>query len=236
MLKTNYKPINKLTSGVEVVTKNIEVDNDNICTLSIWDISGHERFTFIRSTFYKGAAGALLVFDLSRAATWDEIKNWRAEVKQSAGDIPFVLIGNKKELLAEVGEVIDSKEAHEYAESQGGTYIETNSTNSISFNEALRLLTNKIIGGNIPKSKEVEFMELLDARLEILIPEARKILKMSERKFLKFIHQMRNMNPAIQLTVHKIRLEGNWNCGKCGKLNPETRMKCVKCGFANRHV
>jgi len=145
-IKSKFQTDYKLTVGVDILTKDVELANDNICTLSIWDIGGQERFSFIRSTFYKGAAGALLVFDLSRAATWDEIKNWRAEVKQFAGDIPFVLIGNKLDLLADVGEVIDRDEARAYAESQGSVYIETSAKDNTNVDVAFQTLTKRIIG------------------------------------------------------------------------------------------
>ena len=145
-IKSKFQTDYKLTVGVDILTKDVELANDNICTLSIWDIGGQERFSFIRSTFYKGAAGALLVFDLSRAATWDEIKNWRAEVKQFAGDIPFVLIGNKLDLLADVGEVIDRDEARAYAESQGSEYIETSAKDNLNVAQAFVALTKKIVG------------------------------------------------------------------------------------------
>jgi small GTP-binding protein len=145
-IKSKFQTDYKLTVGVDILTKDVELANDNICTLSIWDIGGQERFSFIRSTFYKGAAGALLVFDLSRAATWDEIKNWRAEVKQFAGDIPFVLIGNKLDLLADVGEVIDRDEARAYAESQGSEYIETSAKDNLNVDQAFIALTKKIVG------------------------------------------------------------------------------------------
>ncbi|MBN2156314.1 MAG: GTP-binding protein [Candidatus Lokiarchaeota archaeon] len=146
-IKSKFQTDYKLTVGVDILTKDVELPNDQICTLSIWDIGGQERFSFIRSTFYKGAAGALLVFDLSRAATWDEIKNWRAEVKQFAGDIPFVLIGNKLDLLADVGEVIDRDEARAYAESQGSVYIETSAKDNTNVDEAFLTLTKRIVIG-----------------------------------------------------------------------------------------
>jgi small GTP-binding protein len=136
----------KLTVGVDILTKEVELSNENIASVSIWDIGSQERFSFIRSTFYKGAAGAILVFDLTRVATWDEIKNWRVEIKQNAGDIPFVLIGNNLDKVEEVGEVLDREECRTYAESQGAVYIETSMKNKTLVDEAFIALTKKIVG------------------------------------------------------------------------------------------
>lgn len=145
-IQSKFQTDYKLTVGVDILTKDVELANGNICTLSIWDIGGQERFSFMRSTFYKGAAGALLIFDLTRAATWDEIKNWREEVKQFAGDIPFVLIGNNLDRLADVGEVIDREEARRYAESQGSEYMETGLKNHSNIEQAFIALTKRIVG------------------------------------------------------------------------------------------
>ncbi|MHA1728868.1 MAG: Rab family GTPase [Promethearchaeota archaeon] len=150
-IKLRFQTEYKLTVGVDILTKDVSLKDNLMCTLSIWDIGGQERFSFIRSTFYKGAAGALLVFDLSRAATWDAIKNWRAEIRQFAGDIPFVLVGNKIDLLQDVGEVIDRDECRDYAESENSIYIETSAKNNIAVEESFIALTQKIIDENIKK-------------------------------------------------------------------------------------
>ena len=147
-IKSKFQTDYKLTVGVDILTKEVEYEPNKIATLSIWDIGGQERFSFIRTTFYKGASGSLLVFDLSRAATWDNIKNWRAEVKQFAGDIPFVLIGNKVDLIAEVGEVIDREEAAEYAEEEDSIYIETSAKTGERVDDSFVQLTKLIISKN----------------------------------------------------------------------------------------
>ena len=147
-IKSKFASDYKLTVGVDILTKEVEYQPGKIATLSIWDIGGQERFSFIRTTFYKGSSGALLVFDLSRAATWDSIQNWRAEVKQFAGPIPFVLIGNKVDLIAEVGEVIDRDDCQEYAESEESIYIETSAKDGTNVDDAFVKLTQLIISKN----------------------------------------------------------------------------------------
>jgi len=145
-IKNRFAANYKLTVGVDILTKDVEFRLGEIATLSIWDIGGQQRFEFIRSTFYKGAAGALLVFDLTREQTYSEIRKWLTEIRQFAGEnIPFVLIGNKADLLEDVGEVIDRNDARNFAEKEGSIYIETSAKTGINVDQAFTELTRRII-------------------------------------------------------------------------------------------
>jgi len=145
-IKNRFAVNYKLTVGVDILTKDVEFRSGEIATLSIWDIGGQQRFEFIRSTFYKGAAGAMLVFDLTREQTYVETRKWLSEIKQSAGEnIPFVLIGNNVDLVEDVGVVIDREEARRFAESEGSIYIETSSKTGKHVDESFTELTRRII-------------------------------------------------------------------------------------------
>jgi len=145
-IKNRFAANYKLTVGVDILTKDVEFRQGEIATLSIWDIGGQQRFEFIRSTFYKGAAGALLVFDLTREQTYIETRKWLTEIRQFAGEnIPFVLIGNKADLVEDVGVVIDREEARKFAESEGSIYLETSAKTGIHVDESFTELTRRII-------------------------------------------------------------------------------------------
>jgi small GTP-binding protein len=136
---TNYK----LTVGVEILSKDIEYKSGEVATLSIWDIGGQQRFEFIRPTFYKGASGALLTFDLSREQTLSEVRKWLKEIFQYTGKIPFLLIGNNIRL--EKDSLTNREKIQDLVKSQGGIYIETNPENFKIIDEALYGLIDQIL-------------------------------------------------------------------------------------------
>jgi small GTP-binding protein len=150
-IKNRFAANYKLTVGVDILTKDVEFRSGEIATLSIWDIGGQQRFEFIRSTFYKGAAGILIIFDLTREQTYIQARKWLAEIKEFTEEkIPFVLIGNKVDLLDNLRATIDRNRAQLFAEKQGSIYIETSATTGVNVDEAIQELTRRIIDSRTP--------------------------------------------------------------------------------------
>ena len=114
--------------------------------LHIWDIGGQERFKFLHRSFYDGAFGALIIFDLSRQQTFSDMKTWIAEMNSIvSNDIPKIIIGNKSDLISEIGQIIDRREVEEYAKREGCHYIETSAKTGENVEFAFLDLTNRMI-------------------------------------------------------------------------------------------
>ena len=146
IIKNRFAPNYRLTVGVDILTKDVEFRPGEIATLSIWDIGGQQRFEFIRSTFYKDPKGVIAIFDVMRAQTYAEIKNWLTEIRQIAGtNVPFLLIGNTAYLPETKKPAIESNEVREFANKEGGIYVEASPEMIETINDAISELTRRII-------------------------------------------------------------------------------------------
>jgi small GTP-binding protein len=136
----------KLTIGVDFLTKTLEYEPSNKAKLQIWDIGAQERFKFLHRSYYDGAFGALVVFDLSRQQTFSGMKTWVSEMHSIlVDDIPKVIIGNKSDLISDIGQVVDRNEAEEYSENQKSIYIETSAKTGENVEEAFKELTLRMV-------------------------------------------------------------------------------------------
>lgn len=88
----------KSTIGVEFATKRLETDGKSI-KAQIWDTAGQERYRAITSAYYRGAVGALLVFDIAKRSSFENADRWLKELRDHADPgIMVMLVGNKRDL------------------------------------------------------------------------------------------------------------------------------------------
>lgn len=105
------------TIGVDFKIKNVDV-NDKLVKLHIWDTAGQERFKTITATYYKGAHGIILVYDITDRQSFQDIENWLEEIQKHASpNVAKLLVGNKCDLENE--RAVSVQEGREYAESLG---------------------------------------------------------------------------------------------------------------------
>ena len=113
----------QLTIGVEFGSNNIKID-DKIFRIQIWDTAGQGNFRSITRAYYKNSACALIVYDISRRASFDSISTWIEDCKNSSPKSVFmVLVGNKCDLEKE--REVSEEEGKELAETNGMLFFET---------------------------------------------------------------------------------------------------------------
>ncbi|XP_021292243.1 ras-related protein RABA6a-like [Herrania umbratica] len=131
----------KPTIGVEFAYRNVKI-GDKIIKAQIWDTAGQERFRAITSSYYRGALGALLVYDISRRTTFRNVKKWMHELREFGNlDMVVVLVGNKSDLGDQRREVSE-EEGRNLAEMEGLFFMETSALENVNVEEAfLRMIT-----------------------------------------------------------------------------------------------
>ncbi len=130
-----------VTIGVEFGSKLIEIDGTKI-KLQIWDTAGQECYTSITRSYYRGAAGCLLVFDLGKPETFNNIQKWLEEIKQVGNDnMVITLIGNKSDIERKV----PYNKALNMAKILGLNYIETSAFSSDNINLAFYHTAKQIL-------------------------------------------------------------------------------------------
>ncbi len=139
----------KFTIGVDFMTKQVEYESGKIAKLTLWDIGGQERFKVLRRSFYEGTNGALIIFDLSRANTFLKMKEWLSDARQAIeNDFPVIIIGNKLDLIPEIGEIIDRNEPIQFAQKENSIYIETSAKTGENVDKAFLDLTRRMVNKN----------------------------------------------------------------------------------------
>ena len=131
------------TIGVDFKIKTFDIDEKRI-KMQIWDTAGQERFKNIIASYYRGAHGILLIYDVTDKDSFKNLSNWLIEIeKNSSKNVLKVLIGNKTDL--EEKRVISYNQAKEFADSYGLKYIETSAKKNLNVNEAFATLGRELM-------------------------------------------------------------------------------------------
>ncbi|KAG0580846.1 hypothetical protein M758_4G207900 [Ceratodon purpureus] len=132
----------KSTIGVEFATRSIQVDGKTI-KAQIWDTAGQERYRAITSAYYRGAVGALLVYDITKHVTYENVERWLKELRDHAdSNIVIMLVGNKSDLKHLRG--VSTDDAQAFAEKEGLSFIETSALESTNVEKAFQRILTEI--------------------------------------------------------------------------------------------
>jgi len=137
-----FQPVHDLTIGVEFGARMITIDNRQI-KLQIWDTAGQESFRSITRSYYRGAAGALLVYDITRRQTFNHLTRWLEEARQNANQsMVIMLIGNKSDL--DHRRQVSKEEGEQFAREHNLIFLETSAKTAANVEEAFINTAQKI--------------------------------------------------------------------------------------------
>ncbi|XP_065595677.1 LOW QUALITY PROTEIN: ras-related protein Rab-1A [Cyrtonyx montezumae] len=130
------------TIGVDFKIRTIELDGKTI-KLQIWDTAGQERFRTITSSYYRGAHGIIVVYDVTDQESFNNVKQWLQEIDRYASEnVNKLLVGNKCDLTTK--KVVDYTTAKEFADSLGIPFLETSAKNATNVEQSFMTMAAEI--------------------------------------------------------------------------------------------
>ena len=133
----------KMTIGVEFFLKEMEVDGKQ-CTLQLWDFGGQARFRFLLESYVLGAKGALLMFDLTRPMTLENLQEWVYIVRRGDNNLPILFLGTKLDLENDI--MVDDDYALQFKDKFNlFDYLKVSSKSGNNVMESFELLTRRIL-------------------------------------------------------------------------------------------
>ncbi|XP_013597716.1 PREDICTED: ras-related protein RABD2b-like isoform X1 [Brassica oleracea var. oleracea] len=130
------------TIGVDFKIRTVEQDGKTI-KLQIWDTAGQERFRTITSSYYRGAHGIIVTYDVTDQESFNNVKQWLNEIDRYASEsVNKLLVGNKNDLTSQ--KVVSTETAQAFADELGIPFLETSAKNATNVEEAFMAMTAAI--------------------------------------------------------------------------------------------
>ena len=149
--------------------RTIELDAKTI-KLQIWDTAGQERFRTITSSYYRGAHGIIVVYDVTDADSFNNVKQWLHEIdRYAAENVNKLLVGNKSDLTAK--RVVSTEQGKEFADSLGIEFLETSAKTAANVEQAFLTMASQIKARmktqpNVPKPGDKPGVKLNSAQVK----------------------------------------------------------------------
>jgi len=135
----NYRQYSESTIGASYMSKLVMV-NEKPIKFQIWDTAGQEKFHSLAPMYYRNAAAAILVYDITKASTFKTLQNWVYELEQRGPkDIALAIVGNKSDLTSM--REVERSTAEAYAREIGGIFQETSAKNDEGIEDVFGLVS-----------------------------------------------------------------------------------------------
>jgi small GTP-binding protein len=130
------------TIGAAFLTQNVSL-NDYTVKFEIWDTAGQERYHSLAPMYYRGAAAAVVVYDITNSDSFARAKSWVKELqRQGSPNIVIALAGNKCDLASK--RKVETAEASEYAKDNGLFFMETSAKTALNVEELFKAIAKKL--------------------------------------------------------------------------------------------
>ena len=146
-----YAPDQTSTIGASFMTKRMFLDDWKV-KLQIWDTAGQERFRSMTPMYYRGANGAILMYDITKPDSFDAVKDWVRELNANTDDIVIAICGNKKDL--ENKRAVPFEKADEFAKSIEATCFETSAKDDQGVENLFFDVTSRMVNAHKTKKDD----------------------------------------------------------------------------------
>lgn len=138
----SFSPTFITTIGIDFKIKNVDIEGTRI-KLQIWDTAGQERFRTITTSYFRGAQGILLVYDVTDRRSFESIRNWISQIQQHADvHVNKILVGNKCDMVDE--KVVSTAEGQKLAAEFGIPFAEVSAKNDIKVDDSFQNLAKAV--------------------------------------------------------------------------------------------
>lgn len=135
----------KSTIGVEFATRLVPMEDGKKIKAQIWDTAGQERYRAITNAYYRGALGAMLVYDVTKQNTFENIPRWLRELRDYANrDIVLILVGNKCDLVDSSLRQVTEEQAKNLAAEFSLPFIETSAKSGLNVDDGFNQIIKTI--------------------------------------------------------------------------------------------
>lgn len=141
--ENTFTEIHLSTVGIDYKLKNVTLDNDRVVKTQIWDTAGQERYKTITKSYIKGANGIILIYDVTNNNSFEGIKNWIKQIKDTVNSrVCVALVANK--IDKENERVISKEEGEKLANELQYPFYEASAKEGININECFDNLIKQI--------------------------------------------------------------------------------------------
>ena len=132
------------TIGLDYRLKSMTLANGKHIKLQIWDTAGQDRFRAITKNYYKGANGIILIYDVTNIQSFENVKNWIAQIKEEANPNAIIYLAGNKIDVNESQKAVKTEDGKKIADELTIKFYETSAKNGINVNEIFEDLVEKI--------------------------------------------------------------------------------------------